>query len=472
MVTEDTMQMPWLFKKIDHIQLILFRIFFGLLALLECWGAIVTGWVKETFVDPNFTFPFFGFEWTQFLLGDIMYLLFVVLGLSGLCIAIGYRYRVSILLFSLGWSLVYFMQKSNYNNHYYLVMLIAWFMVFMPANRALSLDVRRGRTKGQQSMFNWQRYLFVTQLLIVYTFAGIAKLYPGWYNGQYLHLRLSDSSTWYRTHFSWSHFADLLSSENFARLLSWLGIGFDLLVIPLLLWKPTRTITFIAALLFHIFNSITLHIGIFPYFALALAIFCFPPELIRKRFGQYLTNNPYRVVSSPPRPLSKYLLLLLASYVLWQLYLPLRHHLIAGDVLWTEEGHRLAWRMMLRRKSGQITFYVVNKETGKKEQIRLNEYVMPHQLHLVSTAPDAIWQFAQRLAKEYKQRGQVVSVFAQSMVSVNGSPYYPFIDPTVDLAATSWRYFSHQHWILDAPEEIYKKNTPIPEYFLPQIRAY
>ncbi|WP_316930169.1 HTTM domain-containing protein [Leeuwenhoekiella sp. MAR_2009_132] len=35
-----------------------------------------------------------------------------------------------------------------------------------------------------------------------------------------------------------------------------------------------------------------------------------------------------------------------------QLELPLRHWIIKDDVLWTEEGHRLSWRMMLRSKGG------------------------------------------------------------------------------------------------------------------------
>lgn len=458
--------MPWLFKKIDNIQLVLFRIFFGVLILLECWGAIATGWVRETFVAPEFTFTFLGFEWTRFLLGDTMYYLFTVLGLCGLCIALGYRYRISMLLFSLGWSLVYFMQKSNYNNHYYLLMLIAWFMVFMPAHQAYSFDIKHKRTVHRQSMFGWQRCLFIGQLLIVYTFAGIAKLYPGWYNGQYLHLRLSDSANWFNAHFSWHTFSDLLSSGGFARLLSWLGIGFDLLIVPLLLWKPTRNIAFIAAVTFHIFNSITLHIGIFPYFALALAIFCYPPHVIRKRFG-FAPITDVQSMAPPVKNHKACISFVLIFYLVWQCYLPLRHHLIAGDVLWTEEGHRLAWRMMLRRKSGRITFYVVNKETNERTIVRLQAYLTPHQIHFLSTAPDAIWQFARHLKEVYRQKGQEISVFAHSLISVNGSPYVPFLNTNVDLAAIPWQYFSHQSWILEAPEAIYGTGNALPKQHLP-----
>ena len=43
-----------------------------------------------------------------------------------------------------------------------------------------------------------------------------------------------------------------------------------------------------------------------------------------------------------------------------QLVLPLRHHFIKGDVLFTEEGHRLSWRMMLRERVGRLNIKIVN----------------------------------------------------------------------------------------------------------------
>ena len=36
----------FLFTKMDNSPLVLFRIFFGILISLECFGAILTGWVK------------------------------------------------------------------------------------------------------------------------------------------------------------------------------------------------------------------------------------------------------------------------------------------------------------------------------------------------------------------------------------------------------------------------------------------
>src|SRR5690606_912142 len=200
------------------------------------------------------------------------------LGLMGIFIMLGAFYRTTTVLFALGWSLVYFMQKEHYNNHYYLVMLIAWFMVFIPANRYKAVDVWIWPQIRSNYTFLWTRLIFILQLLIVYTFAALAKLYPGWMNGDFLMVRYRSVAQWAEKSIAWEPLTETLSSIEFARVFSWLGFGFDLLIVPLLLWKRTRVFAFFAALFFHIFNSVSLHIGIFPYFALALAVFCFPPE--------------------------------------------------------------------------------------------------------------------------------------------------------------------------------------------------
>ncbi len=57
--------------------------------MAEGWGAILTGWVQKVFVEPSFTFTWYGFKWTNVLLGDFMYLPYLLLGLFGLFIMLG-----------------------------------------------------------------------------------------------------------------------------------------------------------------------------------------------------------------------------------------------------------------------------------------------------------------------------------------------------------------------------------------------
>jgi hypothetical protein len=131
-----------------------------------------------------------------------------------------------------------------------------------------------------------------------------------------------------------------------------------------------------------------------------------------------------------------------------QILLPLRYHIIEDHVLWTEEGHRLSWRMMLRTKGGIVTFRVKNNQTGDSRTIDLNNYLTKKQKRQVSTKPDFIWQFSKYLKKKFKEEGQDVSVFVNCRISVNGRPFQQFINSEVDIASLDWDIFKHSDWIL------------------------
>ena len=182
----------WLFKHIDNSALVIFRILFGLLCFLESVGAIFTGWVKRVFIDPEFTFSFIGFEWLQPLSGNGMYFYYVIMGVFAIGIMLGYKYRLSILGFTILWAATYLMQKSAYNNHYYLLMLISSIMVFMPANTYASLDVKQNPSLMRNSMPQWSKLVFVLQLLILYTYAALAKLYSGWLNTDFIEILMKN----------------------------------------------------------------------------------------------------------------------------------------------------------------------------------------------------------------------------------------------------------------------------------------
>lgn len=428
-----------LFTRIDNAPLIVFRVFFGILVSLECYGAILTGWVKRTLVDPEFTFTFIGFEWLQPLPGIGMYLYFFLMGTLGICIAIGYKYRFSAFAFLVLWTAVYLMQKSSYNNHYYLLILIAGFMVFFPANKSLSVDVKQNPPLRSYTMYSCVKWVIVAQLFLVYTYAAIAKMYGDWLNFGIIKILMQDKAHYYVI-------GELLQNEIVHKFIGILGILFDLLIVPALLWKPTRKIAFLASIFFHLFNSIVFQIGIFPYLSLAFTVFFFQPETIRRMFLKH--KNPYfhkKILVPNYRNL---LIGGLSLYFAIQLVLPIRHHFIPDDVLWTEEGHRMSWRMMLRTKAGNTEFYVIDKESGQKSKIKANEFLTPKQMAKVNAYPDFMWQFSQFLKKKYALEGKDVSVYVDSEVSVNGKPFKKFIDPSVDLANAPWHHFKHNEWIL------------------------
>lgn len=449
--------MNFLFEKVDNSKLIVFRIFFGLLMMVECWGAIATGWVKETFVDTTFTFNFIGFDWTQVFLGETMYVIYGIMGLMGLLIMLGAFYRPVIVIFFLLWALTYFMQKSHYNNHYYLIMIVSFLMIWMPANRFHSLDASMNSSLRAQSVSKWNYLVFQILVGCVYIFAALAKLTPDWLNNHFLPLRLESSAKWFENKFGVNLFSDMLRTRELADFLAYAGIAFDLLIIPLLLFKPTRTVAFVLALFFHLFNSLTLHIGIFPYFALALCIFYFQDREIKNIFLPFKTRNVMdeRVLISPVK--KRLVLWFLLIFTALNIYLPLRHHFIEDDVLWTEEGHRMAWRMMLRSKTGQGEFETQLPD-GKIVRESIHKHLRPHQINDLKTKPDMIWQFAQKLKADYERKGIApVKIFYKGKVKINDGFYYDFLDPKTDLSAEKWSYFGHQDWILPSPDDYYAK---------------
>ncbi|MBR9758612.1 MAG: HTTM domain-containing protein [Algicola sp.] len=428
-----------LFKHIDNSPLIVFRIIFGLLCFLESVGAIFTGWVKRTLIAPDFTFSFIGLEWLQPLPEHLMYAYYVLMGVFGFCIMLGYKYRLSTLMFTLMWAATYFMQKASYNNHYYLLIILSAIMVFLPANRYLALDAKHNPNIKQLSMPQWCSWVFIIQMFIVYTYGAIAKVYPDWLDTSVIELMMASKKHYYLI-------GNLLQQKWVHYFLAYGGILFDGLVIPLLLFKPTRKLAFFASIFFHLFNSIVFQVGIFPYLSLAFALFFFSPETIRNIF---LKKKPLYTAGSVIVPAySKPLIALFAIHFLIQLALPLRHHLIKDDVLWTEEGHRMSWRMMLRSKHGVAQYVVMDKATQKKEPITLSDYLSPKQIRLVSSKPDVIWQFAQHLKKSYAQAGKDIAVYVECQVSINGKPYKPLVDHNVDLASVKWDPFRHSPWLL------------------------
>ncbi|MCO5725082.1 HTTM domain-containing protein [Robiginitalea marina] len=431
-----------LFSRIDNTPLILFRVFFGLLISLECFGALATGWVRTNLAEPEYTFPFIGFEWLQALAGPGMYLYFFLMGSLGIAVTLGYRYRLSMAAFTLLWTGAYLMQKTSYNNHYYLLVLVSALMCFFPAHRDFSLDSRRNPALREHHMYALVKWIVVGQLLVVYTYAAIAKLYGDWFDFSVI-ARLLEPKKGYIL------IGPLLQDHTIHQAIGFFGIAFDFLIIPLLLFKPTRKAAFAASLFFHGFNSVVFQIGIFPFLSLAFTVFFFEAETLRRIFFRRKTN-PVPPPFKKPR-WARAATLVLGLYFIVQVVLPVRHHFIEGDVLWTEEGHRLSWRMMLRVRSGNLRFRVVDRETGQSWQVSPGEWVTPKQARKVGAYPDFAWQFAQILKKQYARKGQQVAVYARGQVQVNGHAPAPLIDPETDLASEPWDPWRHHPWILPPP---------------------
>ena len=440
----------FLFTQIDNSALIVFRIIFGILITVEAWGAIATGWVRRTLVEPEFTFNFIGFDFLQTFPGSgpQMYAYFAIMGIFGVFVMLGFKYRWSMLAYGVMWAGVYFMQKSSYNNHYYLLMLLCGIMAMLPAGRALSIDAMHRPEITKTHMSRWIVIIIILQLWIVYTYASVAKFYPDWFDATVPQVLMKGRKDYWLI-------GDLLQQRWVHYSISYVGILFDGLIIPLLLWKKTRKWAFGISIFFHLFNSIVFQIGIFPYMSLAFSLFFFEPKVIHniflKKWKPFYDGKEVIVHSAKNAWIA-----LMSVYFIVQIGLPLRHWFIPDNVLWTEEGHRLSWRMMLRSKSGSLVLYAEDKETGKRELIKLSSHLSKKQQRNIRTKPDMIWQFAQRMKKKYAAEGKDVAIYANCRVRVNGRKLHKLTDETVDLTAVPWNYFGHSSWVLDSGDYLVK----------------
>lgn len=429
------------FQQIDNTGISIFRILFGLLLMLEGFGAILTGWVKNVLVTPEFTFSFIPFPFLQPLPGYGMYIYFIALGCLGAAIMLGCRYRLAMLGYAILWAGVYFMQKTSYNNHYYLMLLLCWIMVFVPANRRYSIDAKRHPNIRSNHISRWVVVLLIAQIGIVYTYAALNKFYPDWLDLTVPKNILSG------LRFS-PYTGSFFDHPFYAYAVAWVGILFDLLVVPALLWKPTRRFAFFFSVFFHLFNSIVLQIGVFPYMALSFNVFFFPPETLHRVFrikNQEVYNK--KEIQTPTN--YKTILAVCSIYLLFQVGLPLRHWFIEDDVLWTDEGHKLSWRMMLRSRQGALKIYLEDKNTGERIEYDYTKDLTHKQARVVIANADLIWQYIQRIKKE---KGADYAIYLNSKVSINGGRFHPFIDPEQDMSEVKWNYWGHNTWILPSPE--------------------
>ncbi|HEY5884856.1 MAG TPA: HTTM domain-containing protein [Pyrinomonadaceae bacterium] len=455
-----------LFEPVDIAYLVFFRVVFGAIMLWECYRYFSTGWIHRYYIAPSFYFGYFGFEWVKPWPGNGMYVHFAVLAVAATCIMLGWLYRFATPVFFLGFTYVFLLDQTRYLNHFYLVCLISFLMIFLPANRALSLDAALWPSIRTQVAPAWTLWLMRFQVGIAYFYGGIAKLNSDWMIGG------EPMRTWLRPLMTMPAIGAIFQKESVVYSFVYGGMLLDLVVVPLLLWRRTRLIAFSAAIIFNLINAAIFNIGIFPWFMLGATLIFFPPELMRRFARAFLTPGAAlredTTQQSSIKPVAtaslrgvlsrnqKIIIGLLAAYALVHLLVPLRHYLYPGNVSWTEEGHNFAWHMKLRTKRGEAIFTITHPPTGQTWVIDPKDQLEARQAMKMANKPDMILLFAKHLAEQKRGEGyDNVEVRAQVTSSLNGRNPQVLIDPNVDLAKQS-RSLLPASWIvpLTTPLEV------------------
>ncbi|GHB73432.1 HTTM domain-containing protein [Persicitalea jodogahamensis] len=431
--------------------LVTFRITFGLLMFLSLLRFWARGWITDLYVNPSFHFTYWGFEWVQPLGDTGMHLLFFALMAASLLIALGLFYRVAIVFFFLGFTYVELIDVTTYLNHYYFISLVAFLLIWLPANRHFALDARLGLVQRRLETPAWTIGILRLQLGLVYVFAGLAKLNADWL------LRAEPMKTWLPAKSHLPLVGQFMYDDWVAYLFSWFGAGYDLFIVFFLLNRRTRSIAYGFVLVFHLATALFFPaIGVFPYVMIVSSLIFFSGEF-HDRLLSFLPAKKEPTIGTEPYRFAhrKLTAVLTVAYFALQLLIPLRYSLYPGNLFWTEEGYRFSWRVMLMEKAGAAYFTVKDQAGQKSYAVNNTEYLTLLQEKMMSTQPDLILKYAHYLAEVFKNKGIAEpKVFAEVYVTLNGEPSRLYLDSTVDLAAEKLRW-NHYDWILP-----YEQSTP------------
>lgn len=435
--------------------LAVFRILFGVMmffSIIRFWSY---GWIDKLYLQPKFFFSYYGFEWIK-PIGPYTYILFAVCGLSAFFVALGYRYRLAIILFFLSFTYIELMDKTTYLNHYYFISILSFLMIFLPANAYFAVDAAKNPAKAFQFIPRWTINSIKLLLGIVYFYAGLAKLNSDWL------LNAMPLKIWLPSKFDIPLIGDLLSKEWVQYAFSWTGAAYDLAIPFLLLYKRTRPYAFVMVVIFHVLTRVLFPIGMFPYIMIVSALIFFDAK-VHHRIIRYLSTmlrinatqfNNQQSLKNAPTITNKIKYGVIAIFFAAQLALPFRYLLYPGELFWTEEGYRFSWRVMLMEKSGYAQFKIVNGETGKWFYVDNSDFLTTFQEKQMAFQPDFILEYAHFLKEHFEKDGHKnIEIYVGSQVSLNGRLSTTYIDPQVDLAKEK-ESFSHKNWIIPFTDEI------------------
>lgn len=475
----------YLNKTTSAAPLSVFRIGFGLMMLYSIIRFWAHGWINSLYLEPSFHFSYYGFEWVQ-PLGSYTYVIFAICGIAAFFVALGFKYRISILVFFLSFTYIELMDKTTYLNHYYFISMLSFLLIFLPAARYFSIDnLARSRftalrlvKTAQQSTPQIPRWTIDgIKLLLstVYFYAGLAKLNSDWL------LKAMPLKLWLPSKYDIPLLGNLMEQEWVHYAFSWSGMLYDLFIPFLLLYRKTRLLAFAAVVIFHVMTRVLFPIGMFPFVMIISTVVFFDAQvqekiisflrrvlLCLKRVVKSLWPNALGLLATKHVLVSKekrhtykeleityrkYIIPVLVVFFTVQLLLPWRYLAYPGELFWTEEGYRFSWRVMLMEKMGSSQFKIVDG-TGKSFYIDNTDFLTSFQEKQMSYQPDFILQYAHFLGDHYKAQGyKNVQVYVDSYVALNGRLSQLYVDQSVDLYQIK-ESFQHKDWILPLEDEI------------------
>jgi hypothetical protein len=441
---------PFLIRPVRGEVLGIFRIIFGLLMSYELFSYIRMDLIRQTFILPDVRLSYSYLDFIQVLPEPVMYGILYICFFAALCILLGLFFRTACLTFAVIYLYILLLDKSLFNNHIYLFILLALLLASTHADKFFSVkQFLRSKSRSTTFIPQWEIFILQVQLAIVYFYGGLAKMNYDWLvRNEPMRTMIAGVSD--------SHpLAPMVKNDMMVYLLSYGGVAFDLLI-PFLLWnKPTRARALIPILFFHLFNSwIFDDIGIFPLVMILSSILFFQaneiPGLrnwIRNTYKQKgkVRKRVFRTFSG--------LKPVLIGYFIFQLVFPFRGYFLPHHMDWTMIANRFAWRMKIQSKELlEYQFKVIEGPTGTEYPVDVNTLINTQQILATIFDPLALAETARGVAVIAMKQGiRQPRVKVRVRVKWNGYPSAFVVNPEVDLSKVDMDPLSSQEWIMPPP---------------------
>ena len=481
----------------DARPLCAFRALFGTCMLVHVCRLHFLSMYRRSVLEPTFHFQY---ELAPVIPPTSEAVAQVHLGALAVCslgIALGLCCRTCCVAFALLYTYFVLCERTMFNNHYYLYILIATQLAIADTCHLLAVGgAFSGRAQKPQV---WQVWLLRLQLCIVYFYAGVAKCNADWLlHHEPMRTKLRDEAAVYTPSLRW-----LLASPSFAQGVSIGGVVFDLAIGPMLLHPRSRGLAALLATGFHMSNSMLWSLGEFPWVMAITSLLFFDHvplsnALLARAGGRCeerggggsevasgkthggsndVDNRGDRGVvkydTTASHPSARWMALGVIFGIL-QLLLPLRPALASGfdmiDAVHTKTHTLLSWRMMavstrnfinisLRSEALGGSFQMmrtynrlaVRLPNGSRHHLQLSDWLLPRQAGYMPYTPHMLLQFAQAAVYQLRVCRTAAArcrVEGDLWSSINDRPLQRFVSPQADLSAVRVPLLQRPEWVM------------------------
>lgn len=390
----------------------LLRVVAGLLVAVTCGRALVHGWIDTLWAGTPSRLPYPLLGWVPVPARSVLVSLVVVCGLAGAAAAFGLAERALLGAAAAGMSWLGALDAAAYLNHEVLLVALAALLAVLPAGRTVP------------------RWAVVAPRVLVgsvYLWAAVAKLDSGWLTGRAMRV-------WLGTHGDLPVVGPLLVRPQVAPVLAWAGLAVDLLVVPALVWRRTRSAALAVVVCFHVATALLFPLGVFPWLMVGAALGTFAPAWLP--WIPRLGRAPSVDGCDTPRRLAAAALIGLCALAPVRAVLPGSRPAVDGT------GDHLAWRVMDHDRAGFVTWIVTDRASGASWEEPPSDRLAPHQVRQLGATVSLLPGAARAVRAAWAREGRDVEVRAEAMLSVDGGRAVQVADPTVDLSREGWSFGS------------------------------